>query len=242
MNYLVESGGPFAGGIVNLEEHADYESKIFFVSNETGSTKVVEGHTLLNGQFAIFFWAGAAWRVINGHLNTDSLPEGSSNLYYDTSLFAADFAAAFAGAFASEFTTAVAALDTDDIAESATKHYVTKSTGSFEAHLYDSANTDLDDGTATWEIIDGLVHLTLPFLAGAAAAGGVRVTAASDAAIPADIQSIGPTWCPAVVEDSGTIKTEPGLVDDSTNKILFDNGIAGGGLVKIFSQTLVYKV
>jgi hypothetical protein len=100
----------------------------------------------------------------------------------------------------------------------------------------------LDSGTANWLIVDGYVHLTLPFLSGSAMSGGVRVTAASDAAIPVDIQTPSPTWCTAVVEGSGSIISVPALVDDTVDKILFENGGGGPGLVKIFGQTLVYKI
>jgi hypothetical protein len=107
-------------------------------------------------------------------------------------------------------------------------------------HLYDSANSDLDSDTATWEVIDGHVFLTMPQLDGTVAAGDVRLTAASDAALPAEIQAAVTRFFPVVVIEGGTRQLTTGEFFHTDDKVHVN--MTGGGAVRVDPQTIVYKL
>lgn len=220
-NIFTESGGPFGSVNFALELNARYLNKIIIVRNHCGEVANFFGTSavlsLKSGQIALLMYNGTTWEGLVVPYNTDGLLEGATNLYWTI----ARFNAAFSSSFGAAFTSAFGAETLDSLPDGTTRFTVNKKSGTFSLHLYDSANNDVASVTASYQIIDGKVFLSFQTLSGSTAAGNLRLTSASDAALPSDIRYVGSAskTILSICVNDGSDKVVVGTYDKATNKI-----------------------
>lgn len=224
-----ESGGPYADGLIKLEEAAKYNYRTVIISNFTGTRKKVRSNTaadsysmiIENGSAAQFYHNGTLWYPIRPFVprDTDGLVEGVANLYFS-------------------------GKTSDNLPEGSTNKYVLKDSNTFRMDLYNAANTSLDNGTASWRTVDGWAELHIPQLSGGTT-GLFHLGAISNGAFPAPIQPGGGPYFPLMVtlDASPTFVTMTGRIALATsNQIAIYGTAAASSGILVLEQNIRYKL
>ncbi len=147
-----ESGGPFADGVINLEESSTYANRFILVSNFTGTRKRVKSSSLANTYSTLienhaaawfYYLSGTGWLPVRPpmHETTDTLTEGSTNKYFS-------------------------GKTQDDLGDGSIAKQYNKSTGTFSMTIKGEGGSVFDTATATWVLVDDIVDLIIPPFSG----------------------------------------------------------------------------
>ena len=226
----VFTGGFVGGSEIILDDSSNYARKIILIRNDTVyPLSVFDAHygalgiTLAIGQLMFLQFDGTGWCGLSAPQTTDELTEGSINLYYT----------------AARFNTAFGAKTLDNLPDGTGRMAVLKDTGSFTIHLFDAANVDIGNGTATYEVIDGHVLLTLHGIAGTATmTGAARLADATGSSLPASVRTTGDYYGVMLAND--TTGNVIGAFRITTGNIIAIPNLTAG-VVEVQSQILKYK-